>query len=89
MITDAILWVLESLLSLLLAPLPDGTFSLDSLPSLSTWVQTNLAPINAVLPLSDMAAAIELVVLVWLPAAGVYLLVSWVYRHLPVVGGGG
>lgn len=87
MITDAVLWVLASLLTLVTAPLPTSSLDLPSATGIGSWIGTNAGPVDAYLPVVEIATGLMLIVTVWLPAAATYLLLIWAYRAIPVVGG--
>ena len=90
MITDAVLYVLQAIISAVGAvfPVADLTDWPSSGTSVGSWVGTNTGPVNAVMPISELVTFIDFTILKWLPAVLIYQGVMWAYKHIPVVGAG-
>lgn len=90
MITDAILRVLGGIMSILSDALPIG--SLDSLAGLASDIGQKVGeyggPANTFLPVYELTQFLVVFFGIWLPAAAVYVIAKWIYRHLPVLGKG-
>lgn len=89
MIVGAILLLAGWLLETVTSPLPTESLDLPSGSSLASSWGAQVGPINGFVPVDDVFAAIDLTLTLWLPAVLVYLGVNWIYRHIPVLGGGG
>lgn len=88
MITDAILTAVSALTRLVLGVLPDSTLDLPNFAGIGEWMGEKAGPLDRFFPVSELATGLVLIVGVWMPAAATYIVVNWIYRHLPVVGAG-
>jgi len=88
MITEALLGLGELLLGIIAALLPAvGPMPWDALlDDVDVWahgIGAMAGPADQWLPISDAIAALDFLVTVWLPPVLVFLVVRWVYAHLP------
>lgn len=68
---------------------PDLTFPWDTeVHDLAVFVGSHLASINAVFPVSESLVVVSWSVSYLAPIMLTFLLVRWVYAHIPVIGSG-
>ena len=90
MLVSAVLSLFALMLGLVLAPLPTATLGTFS-GTLSTAITNGsgiLGFMNTFLPITEMVYCLGLVLIGWLPAVVIYKTVNWIYRHIPMIGGG-
>jgi len=83
MITDLIVRGLLALVAFLLALLPDDTVTWPEASSYGSYVGALVGPLDALLPVSEVAAITVLTVTVIMPALLVYRLSMWLWTLLP------
>lgn len=91
MITGAVLLLLGAILDALASLLPTYSFIDTSAAGLPSWVTSGtpiLTFLDAFAPVSEMVNLMTFVALYALPATLAYRSTNWVYRHIPLVGGG-
>jgi hypothetical protein len=90
MITGAFFSLIAALLTVIVAPLPVASLGVSA--SVASWVTSGsgiMSLVNSFAPIREMVTALGLVITIWLPAVVIYKSVNWLYRHIPVLGGGG
>lgn len=88
MITAAILSLVSVILRFVTAPLPTDTLDLSVISDVGDLFAEYAGPANAFLPMHELALFLVVFFGVWLPAALIYTVVKWIYRHLPLIGKG-
>lgn len=87
-IFDSILAFCTATLGWLSGLLPPATITLPSTTDVSAWFGTYAAPFDKIIPLYEATIFATLLLTVWLPSAGIYTIVVWAYKHMPVFGKG-
>ncbi len=87
MITEAILIAVGFLLDGILLLFPNLPFPFQSqLDSASGFIGSKLGMVNSSFPLSEALAVVSWTVQYVLPALILFVIVRWVYAHIPAVG---
>jgi len=90
MITNLVLWLIQSAAAVVFALLPTHTLGIFvGVEDTAMTIASYMGPVDTVLPAYETMVAVGVVILIWLPAVVAYSLANWIYRHVPVLGGGG
>lgn len=88
MIVEALLSVVGFILSALDAIVPDVPVPFSSeLSSFATFIGSNLGGLNEFLPIVEIGVVLGWALTVYLPFVVTYVVVRWVFAHVPQVGG--
>jgi len=87
-ITEALFFLVRGVLALVTEVLPEGTLDLPAIGTVGADMAEFAAPVDRFFPVYETFVFLEVLVSVWLPAAAVYSVTVWIYKHLPVLGKG-
>lgn len=76
------------LITFLLSLLPNTTISYPDVEAYGATVGDIVGPLNALLPIAELATVTVLTVTVLAPAVLLFRLIMWLWKLVPVVGGG-
>jgi hypothetical protein len=89
MIVEAVLSLLATIIDGVMSVLPTDSLDLPVVgEDIAAWFGERAGPLNAILPIYEVAQFMVIVTTVWLPAVLVYTTVKWIYKHLPMIGKG-
>lgn len=91
MISDLLLGMLVFVMESVRALFPDGAplaFVLDSSDGAAVWIGEHLGPFDKWIPVHEAAYVTALELSIVAPAVLAYHVANWIWRHIPVVGGG-
>lgn len=87
-ITEALLTVIGLLLAGLDAIIPDVDVPFDTeLADFAEFVGANLGGLDNFLPITEVAVVVGWALTVYLPFVVAFVVVRWVFSHIPAVGG--
>lgn len=94
MITQTILGLVKSILTPIFSVLPTGSpikSTLDGwqVGSALSSAGAKAAPFNAIFPLVELAVLMKIVLGIILPVLVGYIIINWVWRHIPDIAGFG
>lgn len=89
MIVELLLTVVGVLLTSVAFLIPDVVMPFtDELHDLAVFVGSNLGGLNSFLPVTEVAAVLGWCMTVYLPFVVGFVVVRWVWSHIPGIGGG-
>lgn len=89
MITEAFLNVLGVIVRAIDALIPALEIPYaDEVTDLAAWAGTQMGFLDPVIPIATVAAAFGWIVTTYVPLWFAFVVIRWVYSHIPVVGGG-